>query len=93
MHARARHLTGEMDAVQAAASTALHTPSDPLECHYIAHGLTCPVLLSCAHSALEQYPKSSKLVRSYARFLEDVHNDPYTAARFYRCGKAQSAVA
>lgn len=32
--------------------------------------------------ALERYPKSVRLLRSYAHFLEEVHHDPYTAARY-----------
>ncbi|KAK9830511.1 hypothetical protein WJX72_012148 [[Myrmecia] bisecta] len=33
---------------------------------------------------LERYPKSIKLLRSYARFLEEVKNDPHAAQRVYR---------
>lgn len=32
---------------------------------------------------LERYPKSAKLLRSYGRFLENVKNDPWGAAKYY----------
>lgn len=32
---------------------------------------------------LERYPTSVKVLRCYAKFLEDVTNDPWTAAKFY----------
>ena len=32
---------------------------------------------------LERYPKSAKLLRSYGRFLENVKNDPWAAAKYY----------
>ena len=35
---------------------------------------------------LDRYPSSVKLMRSYGRFLEEVKNDPWTAARYYRWG-------
>jgi len=34
---------------------------------------------SCAH----RYPNAVKLLRSYGRFLEQVKNDPWTAARYF----------
>lgn len=34
---------------------------------------------------LERYPTSVKVLRAYAKFLEDIKNDPWTAVRFYRC--------
>lgn len=30
-----------------------------------------------------RYPSSVKLLRSYGRFLEEVKNDPWTAAKYY----------
>ena len=33
---------------------------------------------------MEKYPKSAKVVRNYARFLENVKNDPWTASRLLR---------
>ena len=33
---------------------------------------------------LGRYPSSVKLLRSYGRFLEEVKNDPWTAARYFR---------
>jgi hypothetical protein len=35
------------------------------------------------HLVLERYPKSAKLLRSYGRFLENVKNDPWGAAKYY----------
>lgn len=32
-------------------------------------------------SALERYPKSSRLLRAYARFLQDIRNDPGQAQK------------
>ena len=32
---------------------------------------------------LDRYPKNAKLLRSYGRFLENVKNDPWTAAKYY----------
>ena len=32
---------------------------------------------------IERYPKSSKLLRSYGRFLEEVRNDPWRAQRYF----------
>ncbi|GLC33063.1 hypothetical protein PLESTB_000374500 [Pleodorina starrii] len=32
---------------------------------------------------LDRYPSSVKLLRSYGRFLEEVKNDPWTAAKYY----------
>lgn len=32
---------------------------------------------------LERYPKSTKLLRSYGRFLENVKNDPWAASKYY----------
>lgn len=32
---------------------------------------------------LERYPTSVKVLRCYARFLEDVQNDPWSAARIH----------
>jgi tRNA U34 5-carboxymethylaminomethyl modifying enzyme MnmG/GidA len=35
-------------------------------------------------SVLERYPRSAKLLRSYAAFLEQVKNDPWAAAKYNR---------
>lgn len=35
-------------------------------------------------SVLERYPKSIKVLRSYARFLEEIKNDPWTANKYYQ---------
>jgi hypothetical protein len=35
-------------------------------------------------TVLERYPTNVKVLRAYARFLEDVKNDPWNAARYYR---------
>ncbi len=32
---------------------------------------------------VRRYPSSVKLLRSYGRFLEEVKNDPWTAAKYY----------
>ena len=32
---------------------------------------------------LDRYPRNAKLLRSYGRFLENVRNDPWTAAKYY----------
>lgn len=32
---------------------------------------------------LERFPTSVKVLRSYAKFLEDVRNDPWAATKFY----------
>lgn len=32
---------------------------------------------------LERYPTSPKVLRAYARFLEDVKNDPWSAVKYY----------
>jgi hypothetical protein len=39
---------------------------------------------------LERYPKSAKLLRSYGRFLENVKNDPWGAARYYAEAEKQA---
>lgn len=39
----------------------------------------CVFVLLLARS----YPKAVKLLRSYARFLEQVKNDPWSAAKYY----------
>jgi HEPN domain-containing protein len=33
---------------------------------------------------LERYPTSAKLLKSYARFLEDVKHDPWAAEKYHR---------
>lgn len=38
---------------------------------------------SAYRQVLERYPGNAKLVKSYARFLEHVVNDPWKAAKFY----------
>ena len=38
---------------------------------------------------IDRYPSSVKLLRSYGRFLEEVKNDPWTAARYFRCAAFQ----
>lgn len=32
---------------------------------------------------LERFPTSVKVLRAYAKFLEDVRNDPWAATKFY----------
>lgn len=32
---------------------------------------------------LDRYPKNAKLLKSYGRFLENVKNDPWGAAKYY----------
>lgn len=50
----------------------------------------------CTNRALERYPTNGKLLKVYARFLEYVRHDPWTASRFYseaaKQGTTQSLV-
>ena len=42
---------------------------------------------------LERYPSNAKLLRSYARFLEGVRNDPWGAAKYYAEADRQEELA
>jgi hypothetical protein len=37
---------------------------------------------------LERYPSNAKLLKAYAKFVEEVQHDPWRANRYYRCGLA-----
>ena len=36
---------------------------------------------------IERYPTSPKVFRSYAKFLEDVRNNPWSATKFLMCAR------
>ncbi len=37
-------------------------------------------------ATLQRYPASPKLMRGYGKFLEAVKNNPWKAAKYFRCG-------
>jgi hypothetical protein len=39
---------------------------------------------------LDRYPRNAKLLRSYGRFLENVRNDPWAAAKYYAEAEKQA---
>lgn len=47
--------------------------------------MSFPVQAEAAYKqVLARYPTNAKLMRTYARFLENVVNDPWKAAKYYR---------
>jgi hypothetical protein len=41
------------------------------------------LMLSMLQMVLERYPKNIKVLRAYAKFVEDVKSDPWTASHIY----------
>lgn len=40
------------------------------------------VLLDCR--VIERYPNNAKLLKAYARFVEEIQHDPWRANKYYR---------
>lgn len=55
-----------------------------MACWHTHASPTLPPALGC------RYPRNAKLLRSYGRFLENVKNDPWTAAKYYAEAEKQA---